>query len=296
MATVQDFSNDIRPTWCPGCGDFGIWNALKRAFVQAGLDPQQVMMVTGIGCGSKTPDYMHINGLNGLHGRTLPLATGFKLANHGLKVVCVHGDGDGYGMGGNHFIHTARRNIGLVDVVQNNHVYALTKGQYSPTSRRGWVTPTSPEGAIEHPENPLVLAISQGATFVARGFALDIPYLVNLIVEALGHRGYALVDVMQPCVSFNRPMLYDWYRERVYKVDEIPGYDPTDKVKALETAFEFPTTEPYGQRIPIGIIYRTESVPSYEEQVPTLKVGSLVSQPFRPRPIEAYQQLIEEMI
>jgi 2-oxoglutarate/2-oxoacid ferredoxin oxidoreductase subunit beta len=296
MATVQDFSSDTRPTWCPGCGDYGIWNALKRAFVQAGLEPHQIMMVTGIGCGSKMPDYMHIPAINGLHGRTLPLATGFKLANHGLKVVCVHGDGDAYGMGGNHFLHSARRNIGLVDIVQDNHVYGLTKGQYSPTSRHGWATPTSPEGAIERPENPLALAISQGATFVARGFALDIPYLANLIVAALSHRGYALIDVMQPCVSFNRLMLYDWYRERVYKVEEAPGYDPSSRSAALERAFEFPSTESYGERIPIGIIYRSEDVPSYEEQVATLQAGPLVAQPLRIRSAAEYERLLQEFI
>jgi 2-oxoglutarate ferredoxin oxidoreductase subunit beta len=291
MATVQDFSNDIRPTWCPGCGDFGIWNSLKRALVQAGLEPHQVMMVTGIGCGSKTPDYMHINGLNGLHGRTLALASGFKLANHAMKVVCVHGDGDGYGMGGNHFMHAVRRNIGLVDVVQNNHVYGLTKGQYSPTSRAGWVTSTSPEGAIDRPMNPLALALSQGATFVARGFALDIQHLVAIMVEALQHRGYALVDVLQPCVSFNRPMSYEWYRERVYKVEDV-GHDPTDRQAALDKAFEYPG----GERIPVGIIYRNEDVPSYEEQVSTLKAEALAVQALPFRPVEDYRQLLEEFV
>lgn len=291
MPTVQDYTNEIRPTWCPGCGNYGIWNALKRAFVQAGLEPHQVVMVTGIGCGSKAPNYMRINGLNTLHGRTLAVATGFKLANHGLKVVCVHGDGDGYSMGANHFIHAVRRNMGLVDIIQDNHVYALTKGQYSPTSRLGWVTPTSPEGSVDRPMNPLALAISQGGTFVARGFALDIPHLTNLIVEALRHRGYALIDVMQPCVSFNRPMSYEWYRERVYKVEE-KGHDPSNRMAALERAFEYPG----GDKIPIGIIYRTEAVPTYEEQMPTLKAGPLALQPMRIRPLEDYQELIEELI
>ncbi len=170
MSTVQDFSNDIRPTWCPGCGNYGIWNAIKRALVAAELEPRDVMMVTGIGCGSKMPNYMHIPGLNGLYGRTLALATGYKLANHGKKVITVHGDGDGYSMGGNHLMHTVRRNIGIVDIIQDNHVYALTRGQYSPTSRSGWVTRTSPEGTIEKPLNPLAMALTQGATFVARSF------------------------------------------------------------------------------------------------------------------------------
>ncbi len=290
MATVQDYTNEIRPTWCPGCGDYGIWNALKRALVQAGLEPHQVMLITGIGCGSKIPDYMRINGMATLHGRTLAVATGFKLANHGLKVVCVHGDGDGYGMGGNHLLHAARRNIGLVDVVQNNHVYGLTKGQYSPTSRAGWVTPTSPEGAIDRPMNPLALVLSQGATFVARSFSLDIPHLTNLIVQALGHRGYALIDVLQPCVSFNKPMSYEWYRERVYKLEDA-GHDPTDRLAALERALEYPGSE----RIPIGLFYRSEEVPSYEEQVSTLRAGPLVAQPLRPRPSADYTQLWQEL-
>ncbi|MHB9033755.1 MAG: 2-oxoacid:ferredoxin oxidoreductase subunit beta [Anaerolineae bacterium] len=289
MATVKDFSNDVRPTWCPGCGDFGIWNALKRAFVEAGLEPEQVMMVTGIGCGSKTPDYMHIPGICGLHGRTLALATGFKLANHTKKVIAVHGDGDGYSMGGNHFIHAVRRNIGLVDVIQNNHVYALTKGQYSPTSRSGWVTRTSPDGAIEQPMNPLALALSQGATFVARGFALDIAQLTKLIVAGLNHRGYALIDVMQVCVTFNRGMDYEWYRSHVYQVADA-GHDPSNLDAALQVAFQYPG----GDKIPLGIIYQDESKPAYEEQVPTLRAGALVDQPLHTRPAANYHQLLEE--
>lgn len=289
MVTVADFTNDIRPTWCPGCGDYGIWNALKRGFVKANLTPQEIMMVTGIGCGSKMNDYMHINGLNTLHGRALAVATGFKLANPAMKVIVVHGDGDGYGEGGNHFLHAARRNIGLVDLVENNHVYGLTKGQYSPTSRLGFITKTSPSGALERPISPLALAISQGATFVARGFSLDINGLADIIAEAMHHRGYALIDVMQPCVSFNRQMDYDWYRQRVYKVED-EGHDPSDREAALQRALEFPG----GERIPIGIIYRTEDVPSYEEQVASLLMGPLAHQPMRVRPLEEYRELVRE--
>ncbi len=231
------------------------------------------MMVTGIGCGSKMPAYMHIPGFNSLHGRTLAVATGVKLANHGLKVICVHGDGDGYGEGGNHFLQTVRRNIGIVDVVQDNHVYGLTRGQYSPTSRLGFVTRTSPEGAFEKPLMPLALAITQGATFVARGFCLDIAHLADLIAEALNHRGYALIDVMQVCASFNRTMDYDWYRQHVYKVED-ERHDPSDRAAALAKAMEYPG----GERIPIGIIYRDETRPAYEEQVTALKAGPLVNQ------------------
>ena len=291
MATIQDYTNDVRPTWCPGCGDYGIWNSLKRAFVRAELEPHQVMMVTGIGCGSKMNDYMRISGLHTLHGRALPVATGFKLANHAMKVITVHGDGDGYGEGGNHFLHAVRRNIGLVDLIENNHVYGLTKGQYSPTSQAGFVTKTSPEGAIDRPLKPLALALTQGATFVARGFAFDIPQLIDLLVEALGHRGYALLEVLQPCVSFNRPMSYEWFRERAYKVED-ENHNPTDLTAALAKALEFPGDG----RIPTGILYRDESVPSYEEQVIALQAGPLMSQPLHTRPADDYAQLLQEFI
>jgi 2-oxoglutarate ferredoxin oxidoreductase subunit beta len=291
MVDIHDFDNDIRPTWCLGCGDFGIWNALKRAFARAGLAPHEILMVTGIGCGSKMNDYMRVNGLGTLHGRPLPVATGAKLANPALKMVVVHGDGDGYGEGGNHFLHAVRRNIGLVDLVENNHVYGLTKGQYSPTSRSGFVTKTSPGGALDRPVNPLALAITQGATFVARGFALDVNGLATLIVEALGHRGYALIDVMQPCVSFNRVMDYDWYRQRVYRVEER-GHIPSNREAALARALEFPGTE----QIPTGILYRTEAVPAYEEQVPALASGSVTGGPLRARSLEDYRALVQEMM
>jgi 2-oxoglutarate ferredoxin oxidoreductase subunit beta len=292
MANVKDFSNKVQPTWCPGCGDFGIWNALKRAFVEAKLEPQQIMMVTGIGCGSKMPDYMRVPGLNTLHGRTLAVATGYKLANHAKKVVCVHGDGDGYSMGANHMLQTIRRNVGMLDIIEDNHVYGLTKGQYSPTSRTGWITKTSPDGAIERPLNPLALAISQGATYVARGFALDIAQLTSLIVTGLGHRGYGLIDVMQPCVSFNRPMSYAWYRERVYQVADM-HHDPTNRDAAMAIAFQYPGD---GDKIPLGIIYQDESIPAYEEKVPTLANGPLADQPIRSRPIGDYHLLIEELV
>jgi len=293
MATVKDFSNDIRPTWCPGCGDYGIWNAVKRALVDAGLEPHQAIIVSGIGCGSKIGDYMHVNALHTLHGRSLAVAAGVKLANHDMKVLCVHGDGDGLGEGGNHFLHATRRNLGIVDIVQDNHVYGLTKGQYSPTSRPGFVTKTSPEGALDGPVNPTALAISQGATFVARGFSLDIPQLISLIQEALSHRGYAFLDVMQVCVSFNRSMDYDWFRERVYKVED-ENHDASDRTAALAKAMEYPSLTGEIERVPTGILYRTEDSPSYEERVPALEAGALVDQPMWSKPREDYRQLLNE--
>ena len=223
--TAKDYASPVKPTWCPGCGDFGILSALKQGLAKAGLAPHEVLVISGIGCGSKLPDYARVNGFMTLHGRPLPVATGAKLGNHGLQVMTVHGDGDSMGLGMGHFIHTARRNLDIVDVIQNNQIYGLTKGQYSPTSDPGLVTSTSPDGAFEMAANPVALALTAGGTFVSRGFAGDVKHLADLIALAFEHRGYSLVDVLQPCVTFNRKNTYDWYRERVYKLDET-DHDP----------------------------------------------------------------------
>lgn len=285
--TMKTFDNGVRPTWCPGCGDFGILTAIKKAFVELEIAPHEVMIVSGIGCGSKLPDYIKANGFNTLHGRPLPVATGFKLANPKMHVMVVDGDGDAYGIGGNHFLHTLRRNIDLTHVVENNQIYALTKGQYSPTSERGFKTTTSPEGAIEQPVLPTVTAFAGGATFIARGFAGDPKHLTGLIVEGIGHKGYALIDVLQPCVTFNKLNTYEWYQERAYKVEE-EGHDPTDREAAWKLVQE------WGDRIPIGVLWRQEGVPIYEEQVPGLEWGPVVGRPLDDLPEETFHQLKEE--
>ncbi len=290
MVDIKDYASPVRPTWCTGCGNFGIWNALKKALADASVAPHQVMLVSGVGCGSKLPDYTTANGYMSLHGRTLAVANGVRLANHELKVICTHGDGDGYGEGGNHFVHTVRRNIGLVDIVQNNRVYGLTKGQYSPTSPAGFVSKTSPRGAPELTFNPLAVALAAGGTFISRGWSGDIEHLSWLIQEALQHRGYALIDVLQPCVTFNRMYSYDWLRPKVYKVQDEPGYDPNNIEKAFVKTLE------YGERIPIGILYRTEDKPAYEEQEPALQVGALVNQPLRIKPLEQYEALKQDYV
>mgnify|MGYP001299696194 CR=1 FL=1 len=265
--TVKEYAGPVKPTWCPGCGDYGIWSALKQGLVQVGLAPHEVLIVSGIGCGSKLPDYTHANGFMTLHGRPLPIATGAKLANHDLKVVTVHGDGDSMGLGMGHFIHTARRNLDIVDLIQNNQIYGLTKGQYSPTSDAGFVTSTSPDGALETAAIPTALALTAGATFVARGFAGEVKGLAALIAQALEHKGYALVEILQPCVTFNRKNTYDWYRERVYDLAE-EGHDPTDRVAAFARALE------WGDRIPTGVFYQVQR-PTYEEQVASLEQGAI---------------------
>lgn len=267
--SLSNYADPTRPTWCPGCGDYGIFKSVKDAFVGLGLEPHKVVVVSGIGCGSKLPDYLRVNAFLGIHGRTLPLATGIHLANHNLKVVVVTGDGDGYGIGGNHFLHTMRRNPDITMIVQNNMVYALTKGQYSPTSAKGVITSTSPEGSIETAINPIALGIVGGATFVARSFSGDAVHLAQVIMAAVRHKGFSLVDVLQPCVIYNRANTYEWYRERVYKLEEAK-HDSSSAAAALEKAGE------WGQRIPIGVFYETKDIPTYGEQVSELAAGPLV--------------------
>jgi 2-oxoglutarate ferredoxin oxidoreductase subunit beta len=264
MVNRADFSGLEEPTWCKGCGNYGILNALKMALAENEIAPHQALIVTGIGCGSKLPHYATINGLHTLHGRPVPVATGARLADHGreraLHILTVHGDGDGYGMGLGHFAHAARRNIGIVDVLQNNRIYGLTRGQYSPTSARGKRTPTSPEGALDGPVPPLALAITMGATFVARVYPAQLRHMVAVLGQAFQHRGYALVDVLQPCVTFNRASAYDFYNSRVYTLEDT-DHDVTNKTAAWERALE------WDDRIPIGVFYQTEDMPSYEEQL-----------------------------
>ncbi len=256
--------------WCPGCGNFMILKALPQAVDAAGIDPKRLVLVSGIGQAAKLPHYVEANMFNGLHGRAVPHATGIKIANHALKVVITSGDGDMYGEGGNHFIHAIRRNIGITAFVHNNQVYGLTKGQASPTSDLGFTTKIQTHGVISAPFNPIAVAIVQDCSFVARTFCGDKDHMHEMMVAALKHDGgFALVDILQPCVSFNRVNTYQWYRDRCRPVDGT--HDPFDRAKALELAFE------WADRIPIGIIYRSKR-PSFESQQPVLAKGPLVEQ------------------
>lgn len=257
------------PTWCPGCGDFGIWMALKDALVQMGIGNDDGVCVYGVGCHGNMYNWMKIYGFVGLHGRTLPVAQAIKLVNHKLPVICISGDGDGLGEGGNHFIHAAKRNPDVTVILHDNQVYGLTTGQASPSAKQGFKTKSTPEGVTDNPLNPLALAITAGATFVARGFSGDTAGLTKLMIQAVEHKGFALVDVMQPCVTFDKVHTYPWYRERVYYVDE--GYDPTNKIKAFEKSQE------WGDKIPLGIIYREER-PTSESLEPALQEKPLVEQ------------------
>ncbi|MBI2074329.1 MAG: 2-oxoacid:ferredoxin oxidoreductase subunit beta [Candidatus Levybacteria bacterium] len=250
-----------KPNWCPGCGDWAIWVSLKNAIVALNLNPWEVVLVSGIGCSSKLPYWVKTYGFNGLHGRPMPVAEGIKLANSGLTVIVIGGDGDQYGEGTNHLIHAARRNIDLTLIVHNNQIYGLTTGQYSPTTDIGEKNKATPTPTVEAPVNPLSLAISAGATFVARGFAGDHKRETDLIVEGVKHKGFSIIDSMQPCVTFNHKNTYTWFYERVYKVEE-KGHNPKDKAKAFALAEQWPLRLPLkeGEKesIPTGIIYKEE--------------------------------------
>ncbi len=273
MVKITDYAGGT-PAWCPGCGNFSILKAVKQALVELDIQPHQVLMVSGIGQAGKLPHYTRGNVFNSLHGRTLPVAVGAKIANPELIVIAIGGDGDGYGEGGNHFLHTIRRNHDITYLVHNNQVYGLTKGQASPTSDQGFVTKTTLEGAAT-PLNPIALAIAAGAGFVARAFAGDPEYLTSLIKKGIKHKGFALIDILQPCVVFNHKNTYSWYRERVYQLGKGADYDSGNKVGAFDKAQE------WGERIPVGVIYRKE-MPTFEEQLPALSKGPPVRQRIEP--------------
>jgi len=276
MVKVEDYAGG--PTaWCPGCGNFGILTALKKALVGLELEPYQILVVSGIGQAGKMPHYMKCNTLNVLHGRTLPAAAGAKMANRELTMIAVGGDGDGYGEGGNHFLHALRRNHDITYLVHNNQVYALTKGQASPTSDAGFVTKTTPHGSSD-PLNALAVAIAAGGTFVARGFAGQVDHLAGLIQEGIQHRGFALIEVLQPCVSFNRRNTFAWYKQRAYRLEES-GYQPQSKEEAIHKAFE------WGEKIPIGVFWKEEKA-TFEDQIQALREGTLASQEINPGRIE----------
>ncbi len=268
MISIEEYGK-YETAWCPGCGNFGILKSLKQALVACELQPHQVLLVSGIGQAAKTPHYLKANVFNGLHGRSLPVAIGAKLANPELTVIAESGDGCMYGEGGNHFLAALRRNLNLTILAHDNRVYGLTKGQASPTSEQGFVTKAQPHGVFAAPFNPVAVAVTMGASFVARGYAGMPEHLADLIAQAIKYRGTALVDILQPCVSFNKVNTYQWYKEHCYAFGE--DHDPADQAVALRTAMEF------GERIPLGVIYKKEG-PIFEDQFAVLKNRPLARQ------------------
>jgi 2-oxoglutarate ferredoxin oxidoreductase subunit beta len=269
MVSLKDYENQVPVAWCPGCGNFSILNALKQALVELEKKPHQMLLVSGIGQAPKLPHYLRCNAFIGLHGRSLPAATAAKAVNHALTVIVVGGDGDCYAEGGNHLIHTIRRNPDITLLVHNNHVYGLTRGQASPTCERGFVTRLQTHGVLLSPLNPLTLAISQEASLVGRGYAGDTDHLKELIKDGVNNPGFSLIDILQPCVSFDHKHTYSWYQQRVYHLGK--EYDPQDKVTAFQTAQE------WEDKIPLGILYKKER-PTFESLQTVLKKGTLISQ------------------
>ena len=271
--------DDIDITWCPGCGNFAILGSVKRALSELGLKPHDVVMVSGIGQAAKMPQYMDVNFFNGLHGRALPPATMIKSVNPQMTVVAESGDGDMYGEGGNHFVHTIRRNVDITNVVHDNMVYGLTKGQASPTSMMGFRTPVQVDGAILEPFNPLAVAIALDASFVARVYAADIDRTVKVLKEAITHHGYALVDVLQPCVTFNKVNTHRWFRENSYYLED--SHDTLDRVEAFRRATE-------KDKLPLGVFYKNEGKRTFEEN---LGVYATNETPVHQRPLDKREHL-----
>lgn len=268
---MQDvFLTGTKPTWCPGCGNFGLWMALKGALTKLAVPRENVVIVYGVGCHGNMRDWMHVYGVQGLHGRAIPLAQGIKIANTNLTVIVISGDGDCLGEGGNHFLHAARRNPNITVIIHNNELYSLTTGQASPTAEIGLRTKSTPEGVAEPPINPLAFSILSGGTFAARGFSGDIPGLTEVMEQAVGHKGFSVVDVLQPCVTFDKVHTYEWFRKRVKKVN-IPSEKLTDRAYALEKSQE------WGDTIPLGVFYKTDA-PTSEDREYSLKNEPLSKQ------------------
>jgi len=274
MDTKEYDLESIDIAWCPGCGNFAILNSLKQALAELKISPQQLVIVSGIGQAAKIPQYFKTNYFNGLHGRTLPPATGIKAANPNLTVIAESGDGDMYGEGGNHFIHAIRRNPDITNIVHNNMVYGLTKGQASPTSELGFKTPIQVNGVTLNPFNPISIALALDASFVARAFAGDAKETKEILKKAIQHKGYALVDILQPCVSFNKINTYKWFKEHTYYLD--PAHDVTDKIEAFKKSIE-------QHRLPLGIFYIDKNKKTFGQN---LKQYNQIKKPLHQRQIQ----------
>lgn len=281
---VPKFKSKIQPDWCPGCGDYGVLNSLQKACTMVQLDPKDLMCVSGIGCSSNLPGFFGSYGMHTLHGRAVAVAEGAKLGNPDLTVIVAGGDGDGYGIGIGHFIHAMRRNIDMTYIVMNNQIYGLTTGQCSPTTDLHTVTKSTPEGSIEVPINPIQLALVSGATFVARGFSGAADELADMMAQAIKHKGFSLVDVFSPCVTYNKKNTYPWFRERIYNL-QGENHNTSDLDAAMKKSREDDA------RVATGIFYQTHA-PTYEELEPAFKFGPPAKQKLGLNP-EDEQSLIE---
>jgi 2-oxoglutarate ferredoxin oxidoreductase subunit beta len=287
--TLADLKGKVDPDWCPGCGDFGVLSAIQKALVELQIPNHNVVAISGIGCSSNLPGFINTYGMHTLHGRALAVAAGLKLANHELTVLVTGGDGDGFGIGGNHFVHSMRRNVDLLYIVMDNQIYGLTTGQTSPTSRIGMKTKSMPFGNIEAPVNPILLALAAGATFVARGYSGDQKHLTELIKRGIEHKGFSFLDVFSPCVTYNHDTTYQWYRPRVKRLEDDPTYDPYVWTAAMERSLL------WGDEIPIGRFFERNDVPSLHAAEPVLDDGPLVHRDPRV-PADVARAFVEELM
>jgi len=287
--TVADLKGKVDPDWCPGCGDFGVLAAIQKALVELQIPNHDVVIISGIGCSSNLPGFINTYGMHTLHGRALAVATGLKLANHQLTVLVTGGDGDGFGIGGNHFIHTMRRNVDLLYIVMDNQIYGLTTGQTSPTSRLGMKTKSMPFGNLEAPVNPISLALAAGSTFVARGFSGDQKHLTDLIKKGIQHKGFSFLDVFSPCVTYNYDNTYQWFRPRLKKLEDDSSFDPGDWTRAIEKSVI------WGDEIPIGKFFERNDIPPLHEAEPVLNEGPLVNRNLTV-PSDIARSFVEELM
>lgn len=271
MATFKDFRNNVKPNWCPGCGDFSVQASIQRAAANAGLEPEDLAVVSGIGCSGRISGYINCYGLHGIHGRALPIAQGLKLANRDLTVIASGGDGDGFAIGMGHTVHAIRRNVNITYIVMDNQIYGLTKGQTSPRSAFGFKTKSTPDGSVESPLSPIEIALAAGATFVAQSFSSNLKQLTSLIEEAIKHEGFAFINVFSPCVTFNKINTYDWFRENIVDLADYEDYDPSNRVMAMSKVMET-------NGLLTGLIYQDKSRKAYEDLVPGFKQQPLAHQ------------------
>ncbi len=258
MATFKDFRNDVKPNWCPGCGDFSVQAAIQRAAANVGLEPENLAVISGIGCSGRISGYINSYGFHGIHGRSLPIAQGVKMANRDVTVIASGGDGDGFAIGMGHTVHAIRRNINITYIVMDNQIYGLTKGQTSPRSQAGFKTKSTPAGSIEQAISPMELALTVGATFVAQSFSTDLKDLTALIEAGIKHDGFSLINVFSPCVTYNKVNTYDWFKENLTKLSDIEGYDPSNREMAMNTLME-------KKGLVTGLIYQNKERKSYQE-------------------------------
>lgn len=288
MATFRDFRNSVKPNWCPGCGDFSVQAAIQRASANIGLEPHELAVVSGIGCSGRISGYINTYGFHGIHGRSLPIAQGVKMANRDLKVIASGGDGDGFAIGMGHTVHAIRRNIDVTYIVMDNQIYGLTKGQTSPRSGTGFKTKSTPKGSIEQAISPIEVALSSGATFVAQSFSTDLKELTSLIEAGMNHQGFAFINVYSPCVTYNKINTYAWFKENLTKLSDVPGYDSTDRSMAMQTLMKH-------NGLVTGLIYQDTEQASYEQLAPGFSETPLVEADLRLD--EAYfEKLIREFM